>query len=70
MADTAESRLDRIERILEETAVLGQQNEGRIAAVTKAQDALAAAMKDMIEAQTILFKTMDRLAQLRDRSPN
>ena len=70
MADNPD-RLDRIERILEETAALGRENAAHIAAVTKAQDACFSALKNLIEAQAILVKnqdhlttTLDRLAQL------
>jgi hypothetical protein len=76
MAYDAE-RLDRIERILEETAAIGRETAVQIGATVKAQDSLAAAMQVMIDAQTILLRTqdqltatIDRLAQLWGRSPN
>lgn len=63
-------RLDRIERILEETAIMARENERKIAAVTTAQDACFSALRDLIQTQEILMKTVDRIAQLWDRSPN
>jgi hypothetical protein len=79
-----ESRLDRIERILaeaaaitretaninRETANITRQNAAHIAAVSKAQDDSFVAMKQMIEAQELLLKTLDWLAKLWGRSPN
>jgi NifB/MoaA-like Fe-S oxidoreductase len=72
-----ESRLDRIERILtetatitRETAALSRENAAQIAVVNKAQDACFVALKNLIESQELLMKTLDRLAQLWGRSPN
>ena len=76
MADDA-NRLDRIERILEQTAALGRESALQIAAVNKAQDACFTALKNLIEAQELLVRnqdhltvTLDRLAQLWGSSPN
>ena len=76
-----ESRLDRIERLNEQTAQQTAENAKAIGLLIadiattnvemRAGSAVVnAAMKEMLEAQTAMLKTIDRLAKLWERSPN